>query len=279
MKFVDAHIHLSDPEYKGKTEKVVEEAKQSNVVAMVSNSMNLETSLRNLRLAEENKGCVYAALGIHPWNVKNLNPDELQQTLSLIHQHETNREKVVAVGEIGLDPQYGKRKELRDLQVRVFTEMLQAAEKSALPVVVHSRWSAPKIMNILPSYNLKGVLFHWFSSPLELLPQMTERGYYVSEGPPTVFSSRTQDVIRHVSLTNLLTETDGPVQYFGPFKDRLTTSAFIPHVVKAVAEIKGMKENDVAEQILKNFITFFGRDSKSPFFELNFLTLDLLALC
>jgi TatD DNase family protein len=257
MKFVDAHIHLSDMEYSNKIAAVLEEAKQFNVIALVSNSMNHETSLRSLRLAEENKGFVYAALGVHPWNIRNLGPDELQQTLNLISQHKTNRELVVAVGEIGLDPQYAKRKELRELQVKVFTDMLQAAEKSALPVIVHSRWSAPRIMNILSSYNLKAVLFHWFSSPLELLPQMIERGYYISEGPPTVFSSRTQDVIRQVPITNLLTETDGPVHYFGPFKDRLTTPAFIPHVVKAMAEIKGMNENDVAEQVVKNFINFF----------------------
>jgi TatD DNase family protein len=178
---------------------------------------------------------------------------------------------VVAVGEIGLDPQYAKRKEIKDLQVKVFREMLRAAEKLSLPVVVHSRWSAPQIMNILPSYNLKGVLFHWFSSPVELLPQIIERGYYVSEGPPTVFSSRTQDVVRRVPITNLLTETDGPVRFMGkPFKDKLTTPAFIPKVVKTVAEVKGMKENDVAEQVLKNFVNFFRIEkSKSRIFSLS----------
>jgi len=257
MKFVDAHIHLSDPEYNQRVAQVIEEAKQSNVVALVSNSMNFETSVLNIQLASQNEGFVHAALGIHPWSVNNLAPDEPQRTLNLIHQHGTDREKVVAVGEVGLDPQYAKRRETRDLQVRVFHEMLHAAEKLSLPVVVHSRWSAPKIMNILSSYNLKGVLFHWFSSPVELLPQIIERGYYVSEGPPAVFSSRTQDVVRRVPITNFLTETDGPVSYLGSFKDKLTTPAFIPLVVKAVAEIKGMRENDVAESVLENFVNFF----------------------
>jgi len=258
MKFVDAHIHLSDPEYNNKIANVVEEAKQSNVVAVVSNSMNRENNVLSLRLAEENAGFVYAAFGIHPWNVGNLGSDELQQTINLISQCEKSREKVVAVGEIGLDSQYAKRKELRDLQVKVFTEMLQAAEKSALPVIVHSRWSAPQIMKILPSYNLRGVLFHWFSGPLELLPKIIERGYYVSEGPPAVYSSRTKNVIRRVPLTNLLTETDGPVRFMGPFKDRLTTPAFIQEVVKSVAETKDMNENDVADRVLENFVNFFG---------------------
>ena len=69
--------------------------------------------------------------------------------------------------------------------------------------------------------------------------------------------SRTQEIIRRVPLTSLLTETDGPINYYGPFKDKLTTPAFIPQVVKAIAEIKGIRENDVAEHILRNFTSLF----------------------
>jgi TatD DNase family protein len=263
MKFVDAHIHLSDAQYSEKVPLVLEEAQRANVVALVSNSMDLETSILNMKLAEDHSGFVYTALGIHPWNVTDLTDEDLQRTVDFIFQHGANHEKVVAIGEIGLDPQYAKRRETKDKQVRVFQEMLAAAEKLALPVIVHSRWSAPKIMPILSSYNLRGVLFHWFSSPLELLPQIIERGYYVSEGPPTVFSNKIQEIVQHVPITNLLTETDGPVSYYGPFKDKLTTPAFIPKVVEAIAKIKNMKEEDVAEQILKNFSSFFGIKKKS----------------
>jgi TatD DNase family protein len=219
--------------------------------------MDYESCQRNLTLAKENKGLVYAALGIHPWNVTNLTQKELEQTLSLILQHGVECERVVAIGEIGLDPQYAKRRETKDRQMQVFQEMLSAAEKLGLPVIVHSRWSAQKILPILTSYHLKGVLFHWFSSPNELIPQMVERGYYISEGPPTVFSDRTKEIVKQTPLTNLLTETDGPVSYYGPFEGKLTTPAFIPLVVKAVAEIKNIKEEEAAEQILRNFVSFF----------------------
>jgi len=257
MRFVDAHIHLSDPEYTHRIGEVVEEAKRSNVVALVANGMNLETSLRSLRLAEEYKGLVYAALGIHPWNINNLATNELEQTLNLISQKGTKADTVVAVGEIGLDPQYAKKRGLRESQVRVFHEMLRAAERVSLPVIIHSRWSAPQIFGILPSYNLGAVLFHWFSSPIELLPQLVERGYYISEGPPSVFSNRIREVIEKTPLTSLLTETDGPVRFWGPFRDKTTTPAFIPRVVQAIAEIKKMSEAEVAERILNNFVDFF----------------------
>jgi len=257
MKFVDAHIHLSDPEYGSQLAQIVQEAKQSNVVALVSSSMDYESCQRNLMLAEENKGLVYAALGIHPWNVTNLTQKELDETLNLILQHGVECEKVVAIGEIGLDPQYAKHRETKDKQMQVFQEMLAAAEKLSLPIILHSRWSAQKILPLLTSYRLEGVLFHWFSSPVELIPQILERGYYISEGPPTVFSNRTQEIVKQVPITNLLTETDGPVSYYGPFEGKVTTPAFIPLVVKAMAEIKKIKEEEVAEQILKNFASFF----------------------
>ena len=257
MRFVDAHIHLSDQEYNGKVETIIEDARKSNVTALVSNSMNYESSMLNLQLAEQNPGLVYAALGIHPWNIQFLSSNELEQTLDLIFKQGRSREKVVAIGEIGLDFSYGKE-QIADLQIKVFNEMLQAAEKLSLPVIVHSRRTAPKIMSILSSFNAEKVLFHWFSGPVELLPKIVENGYYVSEGPPSVYSGRTQKIIELVPLSSLLTETDGPVRFGGPFYGKMTTPSFIPQVVKAIAEIKGVKETDVAGRILQNFTEFFG---------------------
>jgi TatD DNase family protein len=261
LKFVDAHVHLSDPEYEGMTVALVEDAEKSNVVALVSNSMNLQTSQLNLQLAEKHKGHVYAALGIHPWNVKDLAPKELDDTVQLILDH-VKDPKTVAIGEVGLDPQYlekAKNKaELQELQHKVFHEMLKIAEKTSLPTIIHSRGATPQIVEMLPSYNVKKVLLHWFSKPLELLPEIASRGYYISEGPPAAYSKSTKEIIKQIPLENLLTETDGPVRYFGPpFNGKTTTPAFIPKIVGAIAKIKGIKKDEVAVQIYKNFTGFF----------------------
>jgi TatD DNase family protein len=105
---------------------------------------------------------------------------------------------------------------------------------------------------------VKKILLHWFSQPMKLLSQIVDRGYYISEGLPSVYSSHTQEVIRRVPLTNLLTETDGPVSFRGPFEGKMTTPVFLSHVIKAVAKIKKMEEPEVADQILQNFTNFFG---------------------
>ncbi|MDI6805073.1 MAG: TatD family hydrolase, partial [Candidatus Bathyarchaeia archaeon] len=105
MKFVDSHIHLSDEEYSEHIDDVITDAKRSDVVALVSNSMSLETSIRSLKLAEEYSGTVYAALGIHPWNVNSLTDDELQKTVYFICEQRNNK-ALIAIGEIGLDYKY-----------------------------------------------------------------------------------------------------------------------------------------------------------------------------
>ena len=254
MKFVDAHIHLSDEEYAGCLDEVLTEAKNSGVVALVSNSMDLKTCVGSLELAQQHSGMVYAALGFHPWTVKGLNEDELHQVVELISAQLGNK-AFVAVGEIGLDSKYA---EVWDEQMKVFDSMLRLAEKFSLPAIIHSRGTTAQIVDMLPSYNINKVLLHWFSNPISALVKAVERGYYITEGPLAVYSNGIRDVIRRVPLTNLLTETDGPVRFFkAPFEGKRTTPAFIPIVIRAFAEIKNMDVEEVAEQVWRNFQEFF----------------------
>jgi TatD DNase family protein len=254
MKLVDAHVHLSDAEYNNHTDELVADAKTSDVKALVSNSMDLKTSIVNLNLAERNPGLVYPALGIHPWNVNVLKENELEDTLKLISD-ENQKKTVVAIGEIGLDAKYEK---IWDKQLMVFDKMLRLAETLALPVIIHSRGTTVQIVDMLPSYNLKRVLLHWFSYPLTALSQAVSHGYYITEGPPTAYSLGIREVVANVPLTNLLTETDGPVKYYKPpFNGQMTKPSFIRTVVDAIAEVKKVPVDDVVEQIAKNFELFF----------------------
>jgi TatD DNase family protein len=254
VKLVDAHIHLSDAEYAEHVEKLVTDAKNSNVAALVSNSMDLQTSLESLRLAEKHQGLIHAALGIHPWNVNVLKENELDETLGLITEQK-QKKAVIAIGEIGLDAKY---QTLWSKQLMVFDKMLRLAETLQLPVIIHSRGTTAQIVEMLPSYNLKHVLLHWFSYPLTALSQAISHGYYITEGPPAAYSNGIREVVAQVPITNLLTETDGPVRYYKqPFNGELTKPSFIRTVVESVADIKKIPLEDVAEQIATNFETFF----------------------
>ena len=255
LRYVDAHIHLSDEEYSEIIGDIVEEARKSNVKALVSNSMDLNTSIKSMEFAKKYPRLVYAALGIHPWNVNVLREDELYRTSAFILKNRRD-DAVVAIGEIGLDFKY---KNIWEKQLHVLNEMLHLAERLDLPVIIHSRGTTQEIVEMLPSYDIKKVLLHWFSNPIRLLSKIIERGYYITEGPPAVYSSNIREIIQRTPLENFLTETDGPVRYFkSPFHGKLTTPAFVPMVVQAVAEIKKMSVADVAEKVVKNFENFFG---------------------
>ena len=252
MKLIDAHVHLSDAEYLGHIDELVADAKNAGVIALVTNSMDLKTCQNDIKLAEKYPDLVFPALGIHPWNVNVLKDNELQKTLDFIQQQ---KGIVKAIGEIGLDYKY---ETIWEKQTMVFDKMLHLAECLELPVIIHSRGTTDKIVEILPSYKLKRVLLHWFSHPMSALSKALDNGYFITEGPPVTYSNGIREVVDKTPITNLLTETDGPVTYWKqPFNGQLTKPSYIRNVVGAVAEIKKMQVEEVAQQIIKNFEVFF----------------------
>ena len=252
MKLIDAHVHLSDAEYAGHIDELIADAKNSGVTALVTNSMDLKTCQNDIKLAQTYPELVYPALGIHPWNVNILKDDELQETIDFIQKQ---RGIVKAIGEIGLDYKY---ETIWEKQTMVFDKMLHLAESLELPVIIHSRGTTDKIVEMLPSYKLKRVLLHWFSHPMSALAKAVDNGYFITEGPPATYSNGIREVVEKTPITNLLTETDGPVTYWKPpFNGQLTKPSYIRNVVEAVAEIKKMQTEEVADQIIKNFEAFF----------------------
>ncbi len=252
MKLIDAHIHLSDTEYVGHIADLVGDAKTAEVAALVTNAMDLKTCQNDIKLSQQYPNLIYPALGIHPWNVNVLEENELEETIDYIQTH---RENVKAIGEIGLDFKY---ESIWEQQILVFDKMLHLAETLKLPVIIHSRGTTDKIIEMLPSYRLNRVLLHWFSHPLSALMKVIDNGYFITEGPPVSYSKGIREIVNNTPLTNLLTETDGPVTYWKqPYKGQLTKPSFIRNVVVDVAEIKKMPLEDVAEQIAENFETFF----------------------
>ena len=252
MKLIDAHVHLSDTEYVGHIDELIADAKNAGITALVTNSMDFKTCQNDVVLAEKYPNLVYAALGIHPWNVNVLKENELEETIAFIQKQ---KNIVKAIGEIGLDYKY---ETIWEKQLLVFDKMLHLAETLELPVIIHSRGTTDKIVDMLPSYRLKHVLLHWFSHPMAALYKAMDNGYFITEGPPVTYSNGIREVVENVPLANFLTETDGPVTYWKhPYNGQLTKPSFIRNVVESVADIKKMQVEEVAEQIRKNFEIFF----------------------
>ena len=254
MQLVDAHIHLSDPEYSGYLDEIIADAKAAGVSALVTNSVDLKSCQNDIKLAEQYPDLIYPALGIHPWNVNFLKQNELQETIDFILQ-QSQKKRLMAIGEIGLDYKY---ETIWEQQMFVFDKMLHLAEQLGLPVIIHSRGTTDKIVDMLQSYNVKRVVLHWFSHPMETLSKAIDLGYFITEGPPVVYSNGIREVVQQTPLTNLLPETDGPVLYRKkPFNGQLTKPSYVKDVLQAIVEIKNVPFCEVAEQVAKNFEDFF----------------------
>jgi TatD DNase family protein len=252
MILIDAHVHLSDQEYTGHIDELITDAKNAGVTALMTNSMDLRTCKNDVALSQKYPKVVYPALGIHPWNVNVLKPNELEETIAFILE---NKASVKAIGEIGLDNKY---ETIWEQQMIVFDKMLHLAETLEVPVIIHSRGTTDKIVEMLPSYRLKRVLLHWFSYPMTALVKAVDNGYFITEGPPVTYSNGIREVVEKCPITNIMTETDGPVTYWKqPFNGQLTKPSYIRSVVGSIAEIKKIPVEEAAQQIAKNFEDFF----------------------
>ena len=250
LSYVDAHVHLADPGFDGRTEQAIDNATKSKVMHLLSNSVDYDTSTQTIALAKRYSSRVLAAVGVHPstvTNTKDLRLDEFQQLI------EENAGYVAAIGEVGLDGKYTQDGRVRKRQLEVFRFFLGLAERRGLPVVVHSRMAVNEVLGALQDFHLPKVLLHWYDGPLDKLEVIRERGYLISIGPAVFYSHALGDVASNVALDMILSETDGPVKYRGPFEGRLTQPSFVVEVVQKVAEIKGLQTDQVREAVWSNF--------------------------
>lgn len=254
MSYVDAHLHLADPDYAGQIGNVVENAVENRVANLLSNGMDYESSIRTVNLAKQYEGRVIAAVGVHPWTATNANePVDLSAFERLI---EENRQHVKAIGEIGLDGKYSQDDDKKKRQHEVFQSLLTLAERYTLPVVIHSRLAIDDVFATIPSFKLSKILLHWYSGPLEYLHRIKDQGYLISVGPSILYSKHSADIALNADLSTILTETDGPVSYYGPFKGKPTRPSFVIDVVRKLAQMKNRKVDEVRDAIWNNFLSF-----------------------
>ena len=239
---VDGHAHLEEltdlPES-------LQEAKEAGVCGILAVGMDIESNKKILQIAEANTRYVYPALGYHPWQIKE---EEVEANLSFIRDHV---EEGVALGEIGLDYRIKVKK---DLQWRVFEELLDTARESNKPVILHCRYSHRRVFEMVKEKRIEKAIFHWYSGSIDLLDEILSRGYFISATPALVYSPPHQEAIKRAPIEKILLETDTPVSYQGREarpKDVLVS-------LEEVARLKKLDPSNVAEQTTANASRFFG---------------------
>lgn len=257
MSYVDAHLHLADPGYAGKIEAIIEDAARSKVTGLLSNGVDYDSSVQTISVAKQHGGTVFAAVGVHPWTVVNKPTLDLSQFERLLNE---NRGHVKAIGEIGLDGKYTQDEEKRSRQRQTFQFFLRMAEERRLPVVVHSRLAVDEVLNELTRFDLPRVLLHWYDGPVEKLETIKDRRYLISMGPSLLYSRRIAEIARKADLSMILSETDGPVTYHGPFEGKMTQPSFVIDVIRKLAEIRSEKVETIRYAVWTNFQRFLRSD-------------------
>ncbi len=256
--FIDIHSHLDYEPLFSEIGSVVKNASSSGLKIVVTAGIHPESNRAALKLAA-GYDIVKATLGLYPVDALQNELEENGQagTYSVDVDKEIafireNREKIVAIGEIGLDFKTGKDK---DEQIKLFRQMLDLALELDKPVVIHSRKAESDALDILDDYKGLRVILHCFSGKKKLVIKARDKGYFLTVPTNVVRSQQFQDMIRMVPLRQLFCETDSP--YLSPFREKRNEPAFVVESYKKIAEIKGMDISEAANIIYNNWQRVF----------------------
>jgi len=250
MILVDIHAHMGYDSFKGDLPEVVKRAEKDGVKIIINNSTDKKTDRNTLKLAEK-YSIIKAALGIHPTNVVKLSDKEIDDEIKFI---EKNKNKIIAIGEVGLDYHWCTKPEGREKQRVVFKKFLELAKRIDKPIIIHG-WDAVKdVLKMLEGYDGKVVL-HCFEASEKQINKAIRRGYSFSIPPAIVRNTFFQKIAELVPLSKLLTETDAPFQ--APKKEDRNEPSFISVTIKKLAEIKKMTEEEIANNIFLNYKNMF----------------------
>jgi TatD DNase family protein len=253
-KLIDTHAHLDELK---NLDLVLEEVKKAGIIAIVAVGSNQQSNGRTLEVAQQHRQFVYPALGLHPWELANLGPFEIDDNLRFIEQ---NIASAVAVGEIGLD--YDKRVlkvASKELQQEVLGRLLNIARKYAKPAIIHSRYAWKDALNLVQDVGIDKAVFHWFTGFSSVLKDIIEAGYFVSATPAAEYHEEHRRAVKEAALQKLLLETDCPVTY-GREARYESRPIDVLRGLKAVSQLKGVDEATIAEQTTRNAIEFFSFD-------------------
>ncbi len=273
--FIDIHAHINDSKLIDDVDNVIDRANKAGVKYIVNATCDVKSIKETLELVKKYEN-VYATLGIHPQAIFEYD-DEIEE---LIYSNKNNQ-KVIGIGEIGLDyhdmetqiayikqdyPQYENitEEEVKNKQKEVFIKQIELASKMNLPIVVHSRDATADTLEIIKSnINLlknKG-LIHCFSGSVEVAKEYFKMGFYISVGGSITFKNARciPDVIRECGIDNVMLETDCPYLSPEPYRGKINEPKNVVLVSDKIAEILDINYRQVEEKTTENAFTLFGR--------------------
>ena len=252
---IDSHAHIQGKEYAGEAEAVIERARAAGVekIIAVGGAGDMSSNTEAVALADSFPN-IYATVGMHPHDAKDVGADELRALREL-----TSHAKVIAVGETGLDYYYNHSP--HEVQRRVFTQFIHMARETGLPIVVHERDAAQEVAELLRSEGgreLHGVI-HCFTGNYEAACDYLDLGFYLSFTGIITFKNAEplRQVVRQVPLEKMFVETDSPFLTPVPHRGKRNEPAYVRLVAETVASVKNISLEDVAKVTTENVQNLF----------------------
>ena len=237
----DTHAHYDDERFDEDRDALLRSMKEAGIGNIVNIGANMASSQRSLDLARE-YDFMYAAVGVHPSDCAELDDEKIEKLKEM-----SSFPKCVAIGEIGLDYYWPEPE--HELQKKWFKRQIALAREVELPIIVHSRDAAADTVDILKSENageLGGVV-HCFSYSKEVAEECVKMGFYIGIGGVLTFKNgrKMKEVAEAIPMERIILETDCPYLAPEPFRGKRNSSLYLPYVVSAMAQIKGISEEEV----------------------------------
>lgn len=249
----DTHAHYDDIQFSDDRKELLHSMADNGVGNIVNVSASYDSCKRVVDMVQDYP-FMYAAVGVHPDNVGDLDEEAFARMEELF-----TRDKVVAVGEIGLD--YYWDQESHDLQKEWFIRQLKLARQLRLPVLIHSREAACDTMEIMKEYaqGLKGVI-HCYSYSKEMAKEYVKLGFYIGVGGVVTFKNarKLKETVEALPLTSIVLETDCPYLAPTPYRGKRNNSIYIQYVAAEIAKLKGITYDEVIAQTEANAKELYG---------------------
>ena len=244
----ETHAHYDDEAFDEDREKLLETMHAQGIEKIINVGASLQ-GVRDTVALTEKYPFVYGAVGIHPDEVGNLTEEDMKELRGYC-----DREKIAAIGEIGLD--YYWDKENHEIQKKWFVRQMDLAKETGLPIIVHSRDAAKDTLDIMKAEradHLRGVI-HCYSYSKEHAREYMNMGYYLGVGGVVTFKNgkRLKEVVEYAPLDYLLLETDAPYLAPEPYRGKRNCSLYLTYVAQTIARIKGVPYETVVETTRKN---------------------------
>lgn len=239
----ETHAHYDDDKFTEDRDELIMAVHESGVHPIINVGASIHSTQTTLELAKRYP-FIYAAVGVHPSDVADLNED----TFAWLKE-QTTYAKTVAVGEIGLDYYWDKEADVQEKQRYWFGRQLQLAREAGLPVIIHSRDAAADTLQVMRDNHAETIpgVIHCYSYSPELAQEFVRMGYYIGVGGVVTFKNAKKlvETVQTIPMERILLETDSPYMAPEPHRGTRNDSRNIPYVIAKIAELKGITPQEV----------------------------------